>query len=374
MSERLALRALAAAGLLATASGAAAEPVFLSRQYPRCTNCHVSPTGGGLLTPYGRSLSREELSTFGRRSGAASPGREHEPLFGLLGGALGPLSVGIDLRPSRLRIDTPTGSATRSLLMNADVTAALQRGAWTFLAELGRQPQGDDAHVASFEHWVSYRAPGGLGLRAGRFLPAYGVKLADHTAFTRAILGLDNDGQVYALEASYSGARHLLQLTAGPGYADSSAEGRRSLTATGRWQVDLRPRTVLVLSGLYRDASDRDPRSAAAGLALGFAPSSRLTLWGQADLRFRGGESDDGRAWTLLGQAALEVHRGVWIALSPQLATDFEDVQAGVLRLNASLNLLPRTHWHVVVSWSHDRDRRTERSTKVLLAQLHLYL
>ena len=46
-------------------SRAAAEPIFLSRQYTRCTNCHYSPTGGGLLTPYGRSLSREELSTFG---------------------------------------------------------------------------------------------------------------------------------------------------------------------------------------------------------------------------------------------------------------------------------------------------------------------
>ena len=43
-----ALVALAAA--LPCASRASAEPSFLSKQYTRCTSCHVSPTGGGLLS------------------------------------------------------------------------------------------------------------------------------------------------------------------------------------------------------------------------------------------------------------------------------------------------------------------------------------
>ena len=34
------------------ATMASAEPKFLSKQYPRCTSCHYSPTGGGLLTTY----------------------------------------------------------------------------------------------------------------------------------------------------------------------------------------------------------------------------------------------------------------------------------------------------------------------------------
>ena len=41
--------AMVVAGGWGTAS-ASAEPMFLSKQYPRCTACHYSPSGGGLLT------------------------------------------------------------------------------------------------------------------------------------------------------------------------------------------------------------------------------------------------------------------------------------------------------------------------------------
>jgi len=367
-------RALAALGLVAVAAAVTAEPIFLSRQYSRCTNCHYSPTGGGLLTPYGRSLSREELSTFGRSPGPKPQGREHEFLFGALGGATGPLSLGIDMRPSRLRFDLGELTTTRNLLMNADVTAALRHGGFTFYGQVGRQPRGDDPRVASFEHWVGYESERGLGARAGRFLPAYGVRLADHTTFTRTPLGLDNEDQVYALELSYRSDRHLVQLSVGPGLADDVGDAeRRALMATGRFQLDLTPRTVLVASGLFKDASALDPSSGATGLALGLAPASRLTLWTEADVRFRGGSSGE-HAYAVVGEAAFEVYRGVWLRFTPQLLTAFGDTPAGVVRLSLGVNWLVRSHWNVVFSYYDDRDRLSDDKTKTLLAQLHLYL
>ena len=366
-------RALLAAALAAGAAGAvSAEPAFLSRQYARCTNCHFSATGGGLLTPYGRSLSRQELSTFGRSRGSAPAGREQEFLYGALRDSTGPLSLGIDLRPSHLDLEGPGYAETRDFLMNLDLQAAVTHGGWTFYGSLGRQPRGDDPRVTSFEHWVGYRGGSGLGVRAGRFLPAYGVHLADHTSFTRAPLGLDNEDQVYALEASWSGARHLVQVSAGPGYADSVGKSEeRAFTATGRWQVDLTPRVVLVSSALYRSPSEVTPRNGATGLALGVSPLKRVTVWAQADMRLREG---DGDAWTFLGDVSVEVYRGVWVRVSPQLRTAFGDTTAGTVRLAAGLNLLPRTHWNVVLSYYRDRDRITDRTSRTLLAQLHLYL
>jgi hypothetical protein len=100
---RRAAAATLAALLLAAGNVARAEPIFLSRQYVRCTGCHFSPTGGGLLTPYGRSLSREELSTFGKSRGASPSGREHEFLFGALGDSLRDVSVGLELWPAHRR-------------------------------------------------------------------------------------------------------------------------------------------------------------------------------------------------------------------------------------------------------------------------------
>jgi len=365
---------LSVLGLAAAAAPVPAEPIFLSRQYTRCTNCHYSPTGGGLLTPYGRSLSREELSTFGSSGGSKPQGREQQFLFGVLGSATGPLSLGIDLRPSRLRFDFGDLTTTRSLLMNADLTAALRHGHWTFYGQLGRQPRGDDPRVASFEHWVGYQSERGLGFRAGRFLPAYGVRLADHTSFTRARLDLDNEDQVYALELSYKSDRYLAQLSVGPGRADDVDDAeRRAFTATGRLQYDLTSRAVLVASGLFRDASELDPRRGATGLALGVAPVKHLTLWTEADVQFREGPSG-GHAYTLLGEAAFEAYRGLWIKFFPQLVSQFGDAKAGTLRLGVGLNWLPRTHWNVVASYYDDRDRATDRKTKTLLLQLHLYL
>jgi hypothetical protein len=362
-------RAALASLLLAVAGHVGAEPVFLSRQYARCATCHFSPTGGGLLTPYGRSLSREELSTFGAGGGSASAGREHEFLFGAAGDALGGVSMGVDLRPARLAVDRGGVEETRNFLMNAEVAAAVRRGSWTAYAQAGRQPRGDDPRIASFEHWLSYRSRG-LGARGGRFLPAYGVKLADHTSFTRDTLALDNDDQLYALELSYTGDRHLVQVTAG-----ARADADHVFTATGRWQMDLGTRTVLVASGLFRDGSGGGPRGGAAGVALGIAPVSRLALWTQADARFRAGDAGSGsRAYTLLGDASLEVHRGIWIRLSPQLRTEFGDSSTGTVRYVVGLNLLPRTHWNVVLNWYHDKDRETKGTAKTLLAQLHLYL
>ena len=42
-----------------------AFPEMVRHGYANCITCHISPDGGGVLTAYGRSLSREVLSTWG---------------------------------------------------------------------------------------------------------------------------------------------------------------------------------------------------------------------------------------------------------------------------------------------------------------------
>src|SRR5580765_8507694 len=97
------------------AATASAEPIFLAKQYTRCTACHYSPTGGGLLTPYGRLLAHRELSATGGATAtppaAADDDLHGEPafLYGALGHALGPVHLGLELRPSHLRVGFPGG-------------------------------------------------------------------------------------------------------------------------------------------------------------------------------------------------------------------------------------------------------------------------
>ncbi len=364
-------------GIALASSRAGAEPMFLSRQYARCTTCHYSPTGGGLLTPYGRSLSREELSTFGRSASGATPDPHGEQgfLWGALGDRLGPLSLGFDTRPSHLSIGSPV-NLDDNFLMNADLVAAIRSHGWTAYGELGREPTVDlkGTKIQSYEYWIAHDSEGGIGFRAGRFMPAYGIRLADHIAYTRLPLGFDALDQVFGLEVSRTTDHHLLQVSVGPGRADSvlDDDGRRAFTTSGRFQLDLSPRTVLVLSGLYRGTSRLVERNGAGGVALGFAPVKRVSIWTEGDVQVQRGAG--GAAYVLLNETSLEVVRGMWLKVSPQFRTDFGGTSPRFLRLALEADLFPRTHWNVDVSSYWDKDRRSELTVRTFLAQLHLYL
>ena len=206
-------------GLIAVPAGA--EPTFLSKQYPRCTACHYSASGGGLLTPYGRSLSREEISTFGRRDPAAAraPGprrssfsvsasRQRQPAAARRGRpALEAADRGRRPRASRPEPPHEPGSAGGLAVRGLDR-----------LRHRGAAPRRWLRLVRTLDRPADLRP----GERArGTFLPAYGVRFADHTALSRRQLGLGEDDQVYGVELGLSSDRSLLQLAAGPGRAES---------------------------------------------------------------------------------------------------------------------------------------------------------
>ena len=386
MTGRASIRALARLALAVAVLGgwgarpAFAEPTFLSKQYPRCTACHYSAAGGGLLTPYGRSLSREEISTFGRQGASGVPAAgstagEEGFLFGALSSE-SPLQLGIDVRPSHVAVDLPGRTiADRNFLMNLDLQAAWRRDRWTAYGTVGRSPaRGGDALV-SYEHWVAWQVSDTVSVRGGRFLPAYGVRFADHTSFTRARLDLAEDDQVYGIELGVSSDRTLLQISAGPGRAQSlfDDDGRQAFTSSGRFQIDLTPRMVLAASALYRGASDVAPHSTGTGLSFGYAPAPWLTTWTHADMQFQRLLAS-GRAYILANQTSVEALRGVWLRISPQWRWTDTDPRSEIRRLVYGLDFYPRTHWHVNLSYYRDRLPFSDRSTRTLLAQLHLYL
>ncbi len=369
----------AAACIGGPAAPASAEPTFLSKQYPRCTACHYSASGGGLLTPYGRSLSREEISTFGRRGPSAAAGAAVRGEEGFLFGALpsdSPLQLGLDARPSHLAIEAGGRALPdRNFLMNLEVQAAWRQDRWTVYGTAGRAPDRGSGEFVSYEHWVAWQATERVTVRGGRFLPAYGVRFADHTSFTRAWRNLAEDDQIYGVEVGVSTDRTLLQVAVGPGRAASllDDDGREAITASGRFQLDLGPRTVVAGSVLHRARSDAAPRSTDTGLSLGYAPAAWLTTWTHADFRFQRLPGSR-RSYIAANQTSVEVLRGVWIRVSPQLRWTDADPRGEVRRMVYGIDLYPRTHWHVNLSYYRDHLPFGRRRIRTLLAQLHLYL
>src|SRR6187399_1186768 len=96
--------------LLIGTGPAGAEPRFLAKQYNRCSSCHYSASGGGLLTPYGRALSGQELATTKHVNAQPAPegqvSGEEAFLFGAFGDRLGPVQLGVSLRPSHLHFES----------------------------------------------------------------------------------------------------------------------------------------------------------------------------------------------------------------------------------------------------------------------------
>ena len=373
------------------ASPAAAEPMFLAKQQTRCTACHYSPTGGGLLTPYGRLLSHRELSTSGGTAKAPAAGAKDDPhgeqafLYGVLGNLLGPVHLGLEARPSRLRIGFPGGHQDMNLLMNLDLIGAVQMKGWTAYGTVGREPPNSavrsgrtlpDAAFISYEHWIAYQTDKGFGIRAGRFLPAYGVRFADHTAYTRIQLDLDRNDQVYGLEVSQTKGRSLVQVMVSPGKAEAILHdsGHRGFSTAGRWQFDITPRAAVVGSAFYRHSTDLDPKSGAVGGAFGYSPTSRVSIWTEVDANLQT-KTAGGHALVVVNETAVEAYRGLWLKFSPQFRTSGGAPGFSQLRrLSFQADLLPRTHWNVNVNYYHDRDHTFKVSTSTLLAQLHLYL
>jgi hypothetical protein len=268
-----------------------------------------------------------------------------------------------------------------NFLMNLDLIGAVEKNGWMAYGSVGREPPNSavrdgrvlpDAAFISYEHWISYRAEDGVRIRAGRFLPAYGVRFADHTAYTRAPLGFDRNDQVYGLEVSDAIGSSLIQAMVSPGKAEAILHdrSRRGFSTAGRWQFDLASRATIVGSGVYRHATDADPRSGAVGGAFGFAPTSHVSIWTEGDANLQT-KAAGGNSWVVVNETSVEVYRGIWVKISPQLRTSGAAPGASDLqRLAFEVDLLPRTHWDVNLSYY--RDRAFDAMTSALLVQLHL--
>jgi hypothetical protein len=64
----------------------------------------------------------------------------------------------------------------------------------------------------------------------------------------------------------------------------------------------------------------------------------------------------------------------VWLKISPQYRTDGGTRLGDQARIALEADLLPRTHWNVNLSYYRDRNRTYSFTTKIFLAQFHMYL
>jgi hypothetical protein len=210
MTSAHTLAALVAAAILALGSGTAeAYPQFQLSRDQTCTGCHVSPAGGGLLSENGLSVA-EAMSQWG-----TSPeffyGKIPRPDWLMLGG---------DLRGASGYVQTPEQLlATFPMQIEAYGRAVL--GAFSLQVDVGARASqtGSEAttHVWSREHYLTWQQqPGdstGLYVRVGRFMPVFGLRLAEHLTYVRRWGGTPLYGETYGLAVEYIDPRFEVHAT-----------------------------------------------------------------------------------------------------------------------------------------------------------------
>jgi hypothetical protein len=200
MRAALAIAILGVAMLVVLGGTAHAYPQFQMSRDQTCTGCHFSPAGGGLLNENGLATA-ESISQFG-----TAPeffyGKAPTPSWLVLGGDLR-FASGYVQAPEKLLASFP-------MQIEAYGRAAFGSGLSLYVdvgsraSEFGKEAS---THVWSREHYLTWQQkPGetdGLYVRAGRFMPVFGLRLVEHPTYTRKWGGTPLYAETYGLAVEF---------------------------------------------------------------------------------------------------------------------------------------------------------------------------
>src|SRR5215471_8450234 len=206
--------------LLASARPALAYPQFqFSSGTTRCGQCHYSPSGGGLITSWGRDESGDTISLGG--DGSFLHGATTLPSWLALGADFRAAflynNVGGPESPEIAKIPIGSSFYLPFFPMQLDVYGRAAYEAYSLNVTIGDRGvvrpvdptlsgrTGDfAARLMSREHYFMWR-PSATGpyVRAGRFFAPYGLRLAEHIYFVRRYTGFNLYEETYNLSGGY---------------------------------------------------------------------------------------------------------------------------------------------------------------------------
>jgi hypothetical protein len=343
---------------LTVAPSAGAFPGSVRWGYGNCVTCHFNVGGGGVLTPYGRQLSRELLSTWGDEDEAEfAYGSTALPSWLALGGDVSYLAT----------------SEHAFRLMQADLEAAARHGRFLAVASVGRLGDDDDpmGHGwLSRRHYLQVDLTRSLAVRGGRFLPLYGVWNGDASVATRLGLGWDHD--TYNVEADWVTERWSAAL--GAIVADETGDTEQHGITANAGLAFARHRKVW-LSFVSRQ-EEGALRRQAVGLSSVIGIGRHAYLLAQADLQhLRDGTGGQRRDLFANACFARETVKGLYVLLQTELSRrDLASPGRISHSEGAALRWFPRPHFEMQLRWRRqDREAVSPADMDGLTAFVHFY-
>ena len=192
-------------GMIGYGRHAEAYPQYQLSRDQTCSNCHLSPAGGGLLSENGY-LVAENISQFGTEPKFMYdkiPTPSWLELGGDFRGATGFIHApdnGFALFPMQAEVYVHANYKGFSL----QLTGGARPAQWVPGQSTGATPGVFD-RFWSREHYLMWQSDGnnGLFVRVGRFMPVFGLRFAEHPDYNRQYGGTQLYSETYGAAVEY---------------------------------------------------------------------------------------------------------------------------------------------------------------------------
>lgn len=351
-----------------------AFPEMVRHNYVNCTTCHVSPTGGGILTQYGRELSKEVLST---------SGKDGEQAF--LYGVVKPpewLNMGGDIRGMAFYRDSPTAREGHAFPMQTDIEAAIAYKKLIIDGVVGYKGEKKPINepitkkIISRQHYINFRPTDETSLRGGKFRTAYGINTPDHVLFIKRGLGWDQGTETYNVEAAYIGDRFNVYATGVFGRPDAPELNRETGGALAA-SVSFLDSYKTGVSYFYGANNLARRHIAGPWGILGFTPHFFLLT----EFDFQGSTPKTGPSldtqWGMVNYSRLdyEFFQGFHGYLTQELSRlDFGNPDTLSKNYGIGIQFFPRPHLELNLSWQMQTTATVAGYTDFLFLLFHFYL
>jgi hypothetical protein len=190
-----------------------AYPAFVSYGYKSCMTCHYNGQGGGPLNDYGRALFSQEIASRSFYSAKTSD-EELAESSGFLGKKTLPYWLRPGFKYRGLYLQTDPGSQlskSRYIHMQGEVSLAVsfdQDQKYVLVGSYGYipTPQGQSStstlkysNWLSREHYFRWQVNEEYFIFAGSMDKAYGIRIIDHTSYSRIYTGNAQNDQTHGI-------------------------------------------------------------------------------------------------------------------------------------------------------------------------------
>lgn len=357
---------------LALADKTWAFPEMIRMGYVNCTSCHTSPSGGGLLTDYGRSTSSEVLSTW------AKP---QEELFGhgLIPEPPTWLKVGGDLRALQTYVDTPRATATTFFPMQMDFEFGLNFDKFTYVQSIGVQggPEGAPYkdEVVAHRFYALYNWTDEVYSRAGKYLLPYGIQLPDHTSFVRKNLGFNENQESYNLDVGSIGENWNSLFAVSFGRKDQT---RTELETGASFQLSKNIGDSHKILGSFAYLKNQNSHRYLAGPAVLWGFSPKWVFLGEYDYQEKsitGPSPKVEKGAVTYSRLQYEWIKGVNTYLLHQFSyLDFTQLRTRVNSAGLGVLWYPRPHFELAIEFDSIVTAQVDETNNVGWLLLHYYL